>query len=156
MKLKTDADFERGLRDPGEKSVIESCASTKSASFSGKSQPGHNDEVQLLPDRARHRLADPKSPRYKFRKRRDWAKRKSVAFAPRIADRWILEQAKIPQKIQVRFSQRRREQGETLLPEKEGVKIFADPQGSPVSFALRQLLQAFAHRIPQARFIGKL
>ena len=70
--------------------------------------------------RAWSRLADPKSAEDKFRKCQDWAKREIVAFTPWIADQMILEQADVPQKIQIGFSQRRREQSETLLVGKEG------------------------------------
>jgi hypothetical protein len=104
LKFKTDSDFDGGPRDTREKSVVESCASSEAASFGGESQPGDNDKVQLLRPRARGRLADPESARYELRERSDWTKRKNAVFAPRIADQMILEQAEVPQKVEVRFS----------------------------------------------------
>ena len=145
LKLKTDADLERGCGNRGEKSIVESRTSTESTSLSRKGQAGHDDEIQMRQSRACHRLADPKSSGHKFREGRDWAKRKSAAFAPRVADQMRDQQAKIPQKIQVRFRMGRREQGENLLSGKEGVKLFTNPQGSPVPFGWRDYLQAPAN-----------
>ena len=120
LELKTDADLDGSSRDRGKKSVVESCASTESCSFSRESQTGHNDEVQLLNSWALSRLADPKSPGYKFRECQDSAKRESVAFTPWIADQMRIGQAAFPQKVQVGLGERRRKQGETLLAAEEG------------------------------------
>jgi hypothetical protein len=120
LELKTDADLEGRTRDRGEKSVVESRASTESGSFSRESQTGHHDEVQLLNSWALSRLAYSKSSGYKFREGQDLLERESVAFAPWIADQMRIEQAAFPQKIQVRLSKRRRKQGETLLAGEEG------------------------------------
>ena len=156
LKLKTDADLERGLRNLAKKSVIKSCASTETASFSGESQPGDNNQIELLQARAGSRFADPKSPWYKFGKRGDRAKRKSVALTPRIGDQRMLRQPEVPQKVQVRFVQHWGEQGKTVFAGEKGQQFFANPQGASLSFNLRQLFEAFAHDVPQARFIGKL
>jgi hypothetical protein len=83
-------------------------------------------------------------------------KKKNAIFARWIADQMILEQAKVPQQVEVRFSERGREQAETILPAKKAREPLADPDGSQVSFVLSELVQAFTHQPPQTRFIGKL
>jgi hypothetical protein len=148
LRLKTDADFDRGRWDPEKEPVVESCASTEPDPLIGKSEPGYNNEIQLFQMRAWSRFPDSKSPGHKFRERQDWAKSESVTFTPRIADQVMVKQAEVPQKIQVRFSRRWREQAEALLVGKEEVKLFADPKGSRVSFVLRQLTNSLAHRVP--------
>ena len=120
LELKTDADLDGSTRDRGEKSVVESCASTESGSFSRESQTGHQDEVQLLNFWALSRLAYPKSSGHKFRDCQDSAKRESIAFTPRIADQMRIDQVAFPQKVQVRLSECRRKQGETLFTEQKG------------------------------------
>ena len=155
LKLKTDADLDRGCGNPGEKSIVKSRAPTESISLRGKCQPGHDDEIQLRQSRAWHRLADPKSPRHKFREGRDWAKREGAPFASRVADRMRGQKAKIPQKIQVWFHKCRGKQGKYLLSEKEGVKLLANPERSPLPFAWRDCLQLFAYGLSPARFLGK-
>jgi hypothetical protein len=155
LKLKTDADLDRGCGNRGEKSIVKSRAPTESISLGGKCQPRHDDEIQLRQTRTCHRLADSKSPRYKFREGRDWAKQEGTPFASRVADEMRGQQAEIPQKVQVGFRRCWGEQGENLLSEEEGVKLFTNPEGSPVSFAWRDCLQMFADAISPARFVVK-
>jgi hypothetical protein len=155
LKLKTDADLDRGCGNPGEKSIVKSRAPAESISLGGKCQPRHDDEIQLRKSRACYRLADPKSPRHKFREGRDSAKREGAPFASRVADRMRGQKAEIPQKIQVGFRKCRGKQGKNLLSEKEGVKLFTNPQRSLVPFAWRDCLQVFADVISPARFIVK-
>ena len=120
LKRKTDTDLERGRRNLAKKSVIKSCASAETASFGGESQPGDNNQIELLQTRAGRRLADPKSSGYKFGKRGDRTKQKSVVLTPRIGDQRVLRQAEVPQKVQVRFGQHWGEQGKTVLAGKKG------------------------------------
>jgi hypothetical protein len=155
LKLETDADLDRGCGDPGEKSIVKSRAPTESISLGGKCQPGHDDEIQLRQSRTCYRLANPKSPRHKFGEGRDSAKREGASFATRVADRMRVQKAEIPQKIQVRFRTCRGKQGKNLFSEKEGVKLFTNPQRSPVPFAWRECLQVFAEAISPARFVIK-
>jgi hypothetical protein len=65
------------------------------------------------------------------------------------------QKAEIPQKIQVGFRKCRGKQGKNLLSEKEGVKLFTNPQRSLVPFAWRDCLQVFADAISPARFVVK-
>jgi hypothetical protein len=155
LKLETHTDLDRGCGNRGEKSIVKSRPPTESISLGGKCQPGHDDEIQLRQSWTCHRFADPKSPGYKFREGRDWAKREGAPFASRVADQMRGQQAEIPQKIQVGFRRYRGEQGENLFSEKEGVKLFTNAQGSPVPFAWRDCLQVFADAISPARFVVK-
>jgi hypothetical protein len=155
LKLKTDADLDRGCGNRGEKSIVKSGAPAESTSLGGKCQPGHEDEIQLRQSGACHRFADPKSTVHKFREGRNRAKQERAAFASRVADQMRGRQVEIPQKIQVGFRGCRGEQCENLLSEIEGVKLFANPKRSPLPFAWRDCPQLFAYALSPAGFLGK-